>query len=120
MDISPDASHVTINRGQYQETISRDRVELAPNHNFGEDSDELDRSEIRSDHRKDSAEYVLTDIIGHSVKEDNTKEWWYGFKRPTWDPIANVTHDQIIHYCHKYNEPRPDNFKDAIPGRPPT
>lgn len=34
VEFLPDARHVTIDRGQYQETISRDRVELSPKPKF--------------------------------------------------------------------------------------
>lgn len=37
IDVSPDASHVSIDRGDYQETIYRDRVELVPRPDFGSD-----------------------------------------------------------------------------------
>lgn len=122
VEVSPDATHVTIDRGQYQETISRDRIELAPKPDFGGDALEPNRGEIRSKHRRDAAEYVLLDIVGHSIKEDNPKAWekvnclWYGFKKPTWNPIQNVTRNQVLRYCCRYELPAPENLFDAIKG----
>ena len=91
-------SHVCGDRHNHDGMVSRDRIEVFPRHDFGQD---FIIPPVKTPLNRDKYEYFLEEIIGHEVKEKNPKECsnvlckWYGFKSNTYEPLANVRRSQI-------------------------
>ncbi len=115
--VTDDGSHIWMDQGDHDEMISRDRVEVVPRLYFGPNDELTDQVNF---HRRNEYEYVLDEIVGHRVKEDNPKEWleaickWYSFKQNTYEPSANVRRSHISRYCRKNGLILPNNARESM------
>ena len=101
---------VVFRRHSHDETISIDRVELAPS------------PELRNDTQNVSEEFVVDEILSHRLCEgEEANHWevkvkWYGFSRPTWQPLHDVRRSQVLRYCRRNKISPPANIDQTRSG----